>query len=100
MIQGPKMNWTEDEGLHKRYTDWREEVELIMATSLKKSKYGVKAKYIILWAGREACTHLNNKNDLNQTKLKDIPEAPDKRTKSKGDKIAAFIKLHTLTQCS
>ena len=33
-VQGPKMDWTEDAGLHQRFKDWREEVELLMDTVL------------------------------------------------------------------
>ena len=28
-VQGPNMDWTEDAGLHQRFKDWREEVELL-----------------------------------------------------------------------
>ena len=37
-VQGPKMDWTEDAGLHQRYKDWREEVELLMDTVLSHIK--------------------------------------------------------------
>ena len=30
--------WTEDAGLHQRYKDWREEVELLMDTVLSHIK--------------------------------------------------------------
>ena len=33
-IQGPKMDWTEDTGLHPRFKEWREEVELLIDTVL------------------------------------------------------------------
>ena len=32
------MDWTEDAGLHQRYKDWREEVELLMDTVLSHIK--------------------------------------------------------------
>ena len=37
-IQGPKMDWTEDAGLHQRFKDWREEVKLLMDTVLSHIK--------------------------------------------------------------
>ena len=37
-VQGPKMDWTEDAGLHQRFKDWREEVELLMDTVLSHIK--------------------------------------------------------------
>ena len=33
-VQGPKMDWTEDTGLHQWFKDWREEVELLLDTVL------------------------------------------------------------------
>ena len=30
----PVMDWTEDAELHKRYTEWKEEVELVLGSSL------------------------------------------------------------------
>ena len=32
------MDWTEDAGLHQRFKDWREEVELLMDTVLSHIK--------------------------------------------------------------
>ena len=37
-VQGPKMDWTKDAGLHQRFKDWREEVELLMDTVLSHIK--------------------------------------------------------------
>ena len=37
-LQGPKMDWTEDAKLHIRYTDWRQEVQLISETILSNVK--------------------------------------------------------------
>lgn len=31
MLQGPAMDWTEDDGLHIRVQEWREEVELMLS---------------------------------------------------------------------
>ena len=33
-VQGLKIDWTEDAGLHQQFKDWREEVELLMDTVL------------------------------------------------------------------
>ena len=37
-VQGPKMDWTEDAGLHQRFKDWREEVKLLMDTVLSHTR--------------------------------------------------------------
>ena len=59
-IQGPRMDWTEDAGLHQRFKDWREEVELLMDTVLSHIKNAdTKMKFVTLWAGKEARTYLN-----------------------------------------
>ena len=52
-VQGPKMDWTEDAGLHQRFGDWREEVELLMDTVLSHIKNAdTKMKFVTLWAGK------------------------------------------------
>ena len=33
IIQGPVMDWSEDEDLHKRFKDWRDEVELLVTAT-------------------------------------------------------------------
>ena len=41
-IQNPKVDWTEDAGLHQRFKDWTEEVEFLMDTgalSHQKCRY-------------------------------------------------------------
>ena len=38
LLQGPKMDWTEDAELHKQFKDWREEVELYLETILANIK--------------------------------------------------------------
>ena len=48
-IQGPQMDWTEDAGLHQRFKDWREEVELLMDTVLSHIKNAdTKMKFVTL----------------------------------------------------
>ena len=54
-LQGPKMDWTKDAELHKRYIDWRQEVQLILETILSNVKNAkTKVKYVTLLAGKEA----------------------------------------------
>ena len=54
------MDWTEDAGLHQRFKDWREEVELLIDTVLSHIKNAdTKMKSVTLWAGKEARTYLN-----------------------------------------
>ena len=53
------MDWTEDAGLHQRFKDWREEVELLMDTVLSHIRSAdTKMKFVTLWAGKEARTYL------------------------------------------
>ena len=38
-IEGPKMNWTVDDGLHHRFLKWRLKCETILDCKLAKSPY-------------------------------------------------------------
>ena len=52
--QVPQMDWTEDAKLHKRYTDWRNEVQLILETYLLNIKdTKIKVTYVTLWADQK-----------------------------------------------
>ena len=98
-IQGPKMDWTEDAGLHQRFKDWREEVELLMDTVLSHIKNAdTKMKFVTLWAGKEARTYLNTLEQDNRDSLKTILDSLEEWTKPKLDEIAAFTHLRTLNQ--
>ena len=51
------MHWTEDAGLHQRFKDCREEVELLMDTVLSHIRSAdTKMKFVTLWAGKAART--------------------------------------------
>ena len=39
----PVMDWTEDAELHKKYVEWREEVELELGSSLSGKSNSVKS---------------------------------------------------------
>ena len=39
----PVMDWTEDAELHKRYVEWKEEVELELGSSLSNRSNSVKS---------------------------------------------------------
>ena len=41
----PVMDWTEDAELHKRYVEWREEVELEIGSTLSGKSNAVKSMY-------------------------------------------------------
>ena len=98
-IQGPKMDWTEDAGLHQRFKDWREEVELLMDTVLSHIKSAdTKMKFVTLWAGKEARTYLNTLEQDDRDSLKTILESLEEWTKPKSDEIAAFTHLRALNQ--
>ena len=70
-VQGPKMDWTEDAGLHQRFKDWMEEVELLMDTVLSHIRSAdTKMKFVTLWAGKEARTYLSTLEEDHQNSEK------------------------------
>ena len=46
----PVMGWTEDAELHKRYVEWKEEVEFKLGSSLSNRANSVKSIYVLRWA--------------------------------------------------
>ena len=98
-VQGPKMDWTEDAGLHQRSKDWREEVELLMDTVLSHIRNAdTKMKFVTLWAGKEASTYLATLEEDHRDSLRAILDSLEDWTKPKSDEIAAFTHLRTLNQ--
>ena len=70
-VQGPKMDWTEDAGLHQWFKDWREEAELLLDTVLSHVRNNdTKLKFISLWAGKEARTYLSIVDEDKKDSLK------------------------------
>ena len=47
----PVMDWTEEAELHKRYMEWKEEVELEIGSTLSGKSNSVKSNYVLRWAG-------------------------------------------------
>ena len=98
----PVMDWTEDAELHKRYVEWKEEVELELGSSLLNRSNSVKSNYVLRWAGKPARDILKS---LPESEFKyegasaeAILRALEEKTKPKSNEIAAFIKLHSLKQ--
>ena len=56
----PVMDWTEDAELHKRYVEWRQEVELELGSSLSGKSNSVKSNYMLRWAGKPARNYLKS----------------------------------------
>ena len=50
----PVMDWTEDAELHKRYVEWKEEIELELGSFLSNRSICVKSNYVLGWAGKPA----------------------------------------------
>ena len=50
----PVMDWTEDAELHKRYVEWKEEVELDLGLTLSCKSNSMKSNYVLRWAGKPA----------------------------------------------
>ena len=98
----PVMDWNEDAELHKRYVEWREEVELELGSTLSGKSHSVKSNYVLRWAGKPARDYLKSLPDsefkYEGATADKILEALEKKTKSKSNKIAAFTKLHSLKQ--
>ena len=97
----PVMDRTEDAELHKRYTEWKEEVELV-GSSLSNRSNSVKSNYVLRWAGKPARDYLKS---LPESEFKyegvsaeAIPVALEEKTKPKSNEITAFTKLHSLKQ--
>ena len=98
-IQDPKVDWTEDAGLHQRFKDWREEVEFLMDTgALSHQKCRYKNEICDLWAGKEGRTYLSTLEQDNWDSLSTILDSLEEWTKPKSDEIAAFTHLRTLNQ--
>ena len=98
----PAMDWTEDAELHKRYVEWREEVELELGSSLSGKSNSVKSNYVLRWAGKPARDYLKS---LPESEFKyegasaeSILQALEQKTKPKSNEIAAFTKLCSLKQ--
>ena len=83
-LQGPQMDWTEDAELQKIYTDWRQEVQLILDTILSNVKdTKTKVKYVTLWAGKEAHTYLRTVEENQKNSLQSLFKTLDDWTKPK-----------------
>ena len=98
----PVMDWTEDAELHKRYVEWKEEVELELGSSLSNRSNSVKSNYVLRWAGKPARDYLKS---LQESEFKyegasaeAILTALGKKTKPKSNEIASFTKLCSLKQ--
>ena len=96
------MDWTEDAELHKRYVEWREDVELELGSSLSGKSNTVKSNYILRWAEKPARDYLKSLQESEfkyegasaEAKLHVLEE----KTKPKSNEIAALTKLCSLKQ--
>ena len=98
----PVMDWNEDAELHKRYIEWKEEVELELGSSLSNRSNSVKSNYMLRWASKPARDYLKS---LPESEFKyegasaeAIQAALEEKTKPKSNEIAAFTKLCSLKQ--
>ena len=98
----PVMDWNEDAELHKRYVEWREEVELELGSTLSGKSHPVKSNYVLRWAGIPARDYLKSLPDsefkYEGMATDEILVALEKKTKPKSNEIAAFTKLCSLKQ--
>ena len=98
----PVMDWTEDAELHKRYMEWKEEVELEIGSTLSGKSNSVKSSYVLRWAGKPARDYLKSLPDsefrYEGAGADEILTALEKKTKLKSNEIAAFTRLKSLKQ--
>ena len=98
----PVMDWMEDAELHKRYVEWKEEVELELGSSLSNRYNSLKSNYVLRWAGKPARGYLKSLPEsefkYEGTSADAILEALEKKTKPKYNEIAAFTKLQSLKE--
>ena len=97
----PVMDWTEDTELHKRYVEWKKEVELELGSSLSNRANSVNSNYVLRWVGKPARDYLKG---LPESEFKyegasaDAILAALEKTKPKSNEIAAFTQLCSLKQ--
>ena len=98
----PVMDWTEDAELHKRFVEWREEVELELGSSLSGKSNTVNSNYMLRWAGKPAIDYLKSLPEsefkYERASAEAILQALEEKTKPKSNEIAAFTKLCSLKQ--
>ena len=95
----PLIDWTEDAELHKRYVEWKEEVELELGSSLSNRSNSVKSNYVLRCQARDYLKSLPESEFKYEGAHADaILAALEKKTKPKSNEIAAFTKLHSLKQ--
>ena len=91
----PVMDWTEDAELHKRYVEWKEEVELELGSSLS-NRANSDGQVSQLETIIRVFQILSSKHK--GASVDAILEALVKKTKPKSNEIAAFTKLCSLKQ--
>ena len=98
----PVMDWTEDVELHKRYMEWKEEVELEIGSTLSGKSNSVMPNYVLRRAGKPARDYLKSLPDsefkYEGANADEILPALEMKTRPKSNEIAAFTKLHSPKQ--
>ena len=98
----PVMDWTEDMELHKRYMEWKEEVELEIGSTLSGKSNSVKSKYVLRRAGKPARDYFKSLPDsefkYEGANADETLTALEMRTMPKSNETVAFTKLHSLKQ--
>ena len=96
------MDWTEDAELHKRYMEWKEEVELKIGSTLSGKSNSVNSSYVLRWAGKPKRGYLKSLPDsefrYEGAGADEILTELENKTKPKSNEIAAFTRLQSLKQ--
>ncbi len=64
-ISGPPMDWAQDAGMYKRFSEYKESLQYILGGPLNKATKTVQANYMMSWLAQEARDYLKGvKTDL------------------------------------
>lgn len=98
--KGPMMDWTDNEGLYRRFKVWKQRVELIFAGPLVKVEEEIKCKYLLLWAGERGLDIFNSwALDTDQCKeLKNYFDKYEEYVRPQSNELIAGWELHCLKQ--
>ena len=63
---GPKLDWTRDHQMYKRYKKWKKQVEMLMDSMLEEESGKVKCNYLKFWLGEEGLPLIQRWEDTNK----------------------------------
>ena len=99
-VQGPKMDWTEEAGLHQWFKDWREETELLLDTVLSHIRNQETKLQVCQFMGWKRNKEIPQHGGWRQKRQsKDYAQTHSRTGPSPSlKKLAAFTQLRALNQ--